>query len=295
MRSGRLISVGFVAVCAWAAPGSTADAADRTSLTCIRVAEEGQKARDAGDLLRARELFAQCAVHSCPTVVRQDCTSWVEDARRETPSIVLGAHDAQGRDVLDARATIDGTPVQTKLDGTPIELNPGPHTVRLESEGVTPVETQVVLRPGDKNRAIMVTLAPPGTATTATMPRPSATTPPPPPTGETPSGHVPWGAYALGGVGLAAMGTFAYFGITGKRDVDNLRATCAPGCKAQDKQNAFDKLLVADIALGVGVVSLVAALWIGVHGLTTPSTSSGWTVQVRPRVGGAEAAVEARF
>ncbi len=88
-------------------------------------AEDGETARKAGELLRARELFAQCAARECPAMLRRDCSSWLEDAERQVPSIVLGARDAQGNDVVDARASLDGLLVREHLDGNPIALDPG--------------------------------------------------------------------------------------------------------------------------------------------------------------------------
>src|SRR5258705_13950016 len=92
-------------------PRSDASAADKPSLACIQASDEGQTARDSGNLLRARELFAQCSDPKCPTMIRRDCTSWVEKVEPQIPSIVVGAKDEQGHDVLDATVTVDGQPL----------------------------------------------------------------------------------------------------------------------------------------------------------------------------------------
>jgi hypothetical protein len=245
------------------------EAAERASLTCIQAAEEGERARQGGDLLRSREIFARCAAPACPAVVRRDCGVWLEDAARQTPSIVLGARDAQGHDVLDATASVDGSVVQKRLDGSPVELNPGPHVVRLEIPGAPPVTMDVVLRAGEKNRPIMAALAPP-TLPPPQQGAPTRVAPPlalsPSPEPQTSEHHgLPAGTYVLGGVGVAALGVFGYFAWRGKTDADGLRSGCAPGCSPSDVSAVRTKLGVADVALGLAVVSLAAATWIGIR------------------------------
>ena len=112
-------------------------------------------------------------------------------------------------------------------------------------------EVQVVVRIGEKNRAVLATLAPPGPPPPVAPPP----LPPPPPVAPVtpePDRHVPAGAWLLGGVGAAALGVFAYFGVAGKNDADNLRATCAPGCAPSRVDAVRAKLVTADVALGVG-------------------------------------------
>jgi hypothetical protein len=244
------------------------DAADRASLTCIQTAEKGQAARQSGDLLGARTLFAQCAAVQCPAVVRRDCGAWLEDAAGQTPSVVLGARDAQGRDVLDAIASIDGAVVTKRLDGAPIEINPGPHTIRVEMSGAPAASIDVVVRAGEKNRAIVVTVAPAPAKPAPPLAVAPAPAPPPPPVesheGEAHHG-LPLGTYLLGSVALAALGVFTTFAILGKSDSDNLHSTCAPACSSGSVSTLRTQLLVADIALGVAAVSAAGATWIGIR------------------------------
>jgi len=97
---------------------SGARAADKVSLACIQASDEGQTSRDAGNLLQARELFAQCAVAKCPSLIRRDCTAWLEQVQLQIPSVVFGAHDAAGRDVLDSKVTIDGQALEKQFEQT---------------------------------------------------------------------------------------------------------------------------------------------------------------------------------
>jgi hypothetical protein len=260
-------------------------AADATSLACIRSAEEGQAARDQGKLLRARELFAACSARECPAVLRRDCARWTEDAKQATPSVVVVARDASGRDIVDVRASIDGQLRQTRLDGTLIELDPGAHVVRVDMTNRPPVEVRVVFGSGEKNRTIVLTMAnapappkPKGAETPATAPPPAA---------PQPSRGLPAATYVFGAVGLVALGSFGYFAIRGKSDADHLRSTCVPGCETSDVNAVHTKLLAADVSLGVGVVSLAAATFFaltrGRPSPTTPASGSAWELRVAPR------------
>jgi hypothetical protein len=297
----------LVALAASVAPSlapATSEAADKTSLACIRAAEEGQAARDGGQLLRARDLFAVCAARECPAMLRRDCTGWLEDARRQTPSIVVVARDTAGRDVVDAQVTVDGVVRQPQLDGSTIELDPGQHLVRVslgesahaQMPGAEPQEARILLAPSEKNRTINVTFfRPPAPPAVAPLPTPPLKPPPPaPPPQRTEGRGLPAGSYLLGGLGLAALGVFGTFGVLGLTDANHLRATCVPACQSSDVDAVRTKLQVADVALGVGVVSLGLATWIGLHALGAPAPSS-WEVQVAPRVGGAAGGVRVRF
>ncbi len=273
----------IVAAAAWAP--SNVDAADKTSLGCIQASDEGQTARDNGHLLRARELFAQCSEPKCPTLIRRDCTSWIEQLQAQIPSVVLGARDAEGHDVLDARVTIDGQPLEDKVRGGPIELEPGPHVIRWESAGVEPVEMRIALRAQEKNRAVVATFS---RSTSMTM-APAAPAP-----AKVGLLALPTATYVLGGVGVAALGAFAYVGLRARRDSEALHETCAPACARDDVAALKTKLLVADVALGVGAVSLAAAAVIALTG-RTPTSKTAWDLRVAPNTTGARGEVEVRF
>src|SRR6185369_14144514 len=168
-----------------------AGAADKTSLGCIQSSDAAQTARDEGNLLRARELFAQCADPKCPAMIRRDCTTWVEQVQQQMPSVVLGARDAEGHDVLDATVTIDGVAADRKALGGPIELNPGAHVVRWESSSGDRVEMRIALRAQEKNRSVVATFArPPSSVEPASKPTTTATLEPDKTT-EAPSGGLP--------------------------------------------------------------------------------------------------------
>lgn len=278
---------------------SSASATDKTSLACIQASDEGQTARDSGNLLRSRELFAQCAAQTCPALIRRDCTSWLEQVQQQVPSVVLGAHDSQGRDVLDARVTVDGKSIEKPVDGGSVELNPGSHVIRWEEAGLEPVEVRIALRLQEKNRPVVATFAAPLGATsmssTASPDALAATGGPERPNAPS-SGRVgvPASAYLLGGIGVAALGAFGYFGIRASADSSRLHDTCAPACDHASVESLKTKVLVADIALGVGVVGLATAAFIALRGGRSPRAAA-WDVHVAPAEGGARAQMRMTF
>ncbi len=64
--------------------------------------------------------------------------------------------------MLDVRILIDGQLATERLDGNPIAIDPGDHTVRFEANGARPVDERILLRQGEKNRILTVTFGGPG-------------------------------------------------------------------------------------------------------------------------------------
>jgi hypothetical protein len=73
---------------------------------------------------------------------------------------------------------------------------------------------------------------------------------------------VRWPVYALGAVSVLGFAGFTTFGLLG-RDQESELATCRGACSDRAYDVMRDRYLVADISLGVAVVSLSAAavLW----------------------------------
>src|SRR6185436_17967309 len=85
-------------------------------------------------------------------------------------------------------------------------------------------------------------------------------------------GGLPVASYVLGGVGVAALGVFAYLGLRAKRDSDAMRDGCAPACAHDDVTALKTKLVAADVALGVGALGLGAATFFALRGPRTGPT-----------------------
>jgi hypothetical protein len=166
------------------------------------------------------------------------------------PSVVLVARDAAGRDLRDVHVTLDGGPLVDHLDAHAIPIDPGEHAFRFERGGVT-VEERVMVREGEKARLLTVTVD--------AAPR-AGPEPPAEPTATAPrSTNV--ATYIVGGLGLAALGAFGYFGLSGRSEYFDLEHSCAPHCTSSQTAPGRTKLIVADISLGVSVVALGVAAY----------------------------------
>jgi hypothetical protein len=151
--------------------------------------------------------------------------------------VVVSALDPAGQDAADVRVTMDGAPFLPRLDGRAIPVDPGEHRFRFEREGSPPVEETAILREGEQRRMLAVRFAP-----VQKEERRS-----------TGLGGAMIASIVLGGVALAGGGLFAYFGTTALSERDNLRATCAPGCKPAQVDAVRNREIAANVSLGVGL------------------------------------------
>ena len=74
------------------------------------------------------------------------------------PSVVLVAEDADGKDVLVARVTMDGKAFAEKLGATALPVDPGNHVFRFEAPGTPPAEATIFVREGEKGKPVKVVL-----------------------------------------------------------------------------------------------------------------------------------------
>jgi len=239
-----------------APPGDT----DAQKQACADASEQGQELRDQGKLLAARARFLACAAEACPPIVRKDCADWLTDLDERTPSIVLDARGPDGRDLTDVRVLEGAAVLAASLDGKAIPLDPGEHHLRYEWPFAPAVEERIVLREGERRRRLSVRFA----AAAAPPPPPAPPLPPPRP--------FPVAPLVLGGVALAGGAAFVGLAVSAQRDYDHLEATCAPRCTDDLIDPVRTKLILANVSLGVSVVSLGVAtlLW-----FTRPSAPRG--------------------
>jgi hypothetical protein len=227
------------------APAARADAVHECGVS----AERGQRLREKRSLKAAREEFIACAKERCPSAIRVDCAGWLADVQGRIPSIVVRATDQGGRDLMDVRVFVDGELLQQRLDGKSFEVDPGERTLRFERGTDPPVAKKILVREGEHHRPVDIVL---GEKKPEEPVRP-------PPSPQTASHETPVLPIILAGVGLVGIGGFAFFAGTGKSDLDDLRATCAPRCAQSDVDSAESKILIGNVSLGVGIVALAAA------------------------------------
>jgi len=225
------------------APAPPSAAADPAKAECFARHEEAQVARRQGHLLEARAWLRQCASATCIGIVRADCIEWLAEVERAIPSVVITAR-ARGADLVDVKVIIDKQPVTARLTGAALDLDPGAHQLRFESAPWPAVERTILVSEGVKDRPIDVEFAP--------VAPPTAPVAPPPAPFFKPPDRLD---YVLAGTAAAGLATSITFGIWALWSRSNLDG-CAPFCTDEDTNPVRAKLIVADVALGVSVVSL---------------------------------------
>lgn len=252
---------------------------------CVDAHTSAQKLRADGKLRAARQQLLVCAQPACPAIARNDCTSWLTDLDKEQPSIVFRVKRADGNDAVEVQVLMDGEKLADRLEGRAIGVDPGPHQFRFELAGHQPVDRQVVVIVGEKNRAITVEFE----ETAPVAPGPTAAEPP-----EESSGPgIPAATWIFGGIGVLGLGGFTYFSLKGIGDEKDLDE-CKPNCSDEAVSDVKQTFLFGDISLVVGVAGLGAATYFLLTAgddKRPPST----TGMLLPVPGGAQATVVGRF
>jgi hypothetical protein len=221
----RKITFGALLSVFWANESFAAEV-DDAKQECVAAADRGQPLRDRGQYLAARREFARCSEEGCPALVREQCAEWLRKAVESTPTVVFAATDGSGKDLSAVRVVADGWPIADRLDGRPVELDPGAHEIRFEAADRDPVVVSVVLRAGDKNRALGAVLPP---RLVIVQTRALSSAPPERPTGSNPADGPPRTDRATVALALLASGAASgaaglYFAILSRSDADQ-RAT----------------------------------------------------------------------
>jgi hypothetical protein len=227
---------------------------------CIAESMDAQTLRRAGKLLDARAKSLACAREACPDIVRSHCAHWLTEIVDEIPSLVVRAQTPDGQDILEATLTIDGVP--GKLDGRPVDVDPGEHVVAVEAAGRHRKQARVLLAAGERARVVTLVLAELSPAVeTAPIPRRQSEAAPRDAVAARP---VPVGVWVLGGVSATAFGAAAFFAIQAQHQYDLVTAPapagCSPHCTPQQTATGRGYTLATYASLGVGVVAGGAAL-----------------------------------
>jgi hypothetical protein len=221
---------------------------------CSQAYEKAQEEKAAGRLNSAIAQLKDCVDTSCPGFIREDCSRWMNEAEAALPSVVFAVR-RDGKDQLEVEVTCDGAVLAQALDGKAIPVDPGPHNFTIRIPGFDPIERQLLVREGERNRMVEADFRTPRANPFAGVDEVAAA----------PSGS---GArrttltYGLAGVGALGVGGFALFAVLGSRQQSDLEHRCAPACSSAQVDSVKTKYLVADLSLGIGVAALGAATYL---------------------------------
>jgi hypothetical protein len=172
----------------------------------------------------------------------------MREVARDIPTVVVTAKDTEGHDTDKVRVIVDGEVMAEALDGRAMPVDPGTHAFRFESGGRV-LEQKVLLGAGEQNRHLVADFttprAPIGPARPCPKPEPERST------------SMPVATYVLGGLAVVGLAGFAGFGLSGKG-----QESCVPACTRSEVSAFRRSYLIADLSLGVALVSAGAALWL---------------------------------
>jgi hypothetical protein len=231
---------------------------------CMSAHTSGQREAKAGRLRVATQLFTSCGSDElCPEQVRSDCTQLLESVRQNIPTVIFAVRDENGNDVSNVQVFSAEELITKELDGRAVDMDPGKHALRFHLPWGEVLTRDVLIRESEKNRMIEVKIekqaaAPPeGEGSNAD---PGALGPAPGSAGAS-ENKPPIAAWVAAGGALAGFGTFAGFALLGQGEKQKLEE-CKPNCTESDGEH-YDSMktayLVADIGLGVGIVSATVA------------------------------------
>lgn len=187
------------------------------------------------------------------------------------------------------RLTVDGTPRPECASGC--FVNPGRHVVTA----VTPramAEEQLTLAEGER-QALELVFSPLGApislATSSARESPRAA----------PLDPIPTATWISGGVAAAGLTAGAVLGLSAVAQRDELRETCAPHCATAEVDRLRRQVVIANVALGVGLGA--AAVAVASYVLAQPPRRSAstagldWTVGPAMDARGGQLALGGRF
>ena len=140
---------------------------------------------------------------------------------------------------------------------TAIPVDPGEHAFVVTDAHGAKRAARLIAREGEKQRALAISFAP------AVSLAPREATPAPAP----PARALPASFWILGAVGVAGLAAFSVLGLVGKGEQDEIEQACRRSCTDDRVDPMYRYYLAADVALGVGIVALGVATWVGLtHG-----------------------------
>lgn len=223
-------------------PNAPAAAPSADVSACVGDHKLVQTARESGQFLASRDAAARCAQASCPRLIREDCAAWYVELDQHTPSLLLDVRDPRGGDVPAPRVTLGGRALD--VHGRAVALDPGAYELRVEAAGFEPQSARILLRQGEKNRRVTLTLDP-------SAPLPIAKSRP----------SLSPAVITLGAIGLVGLGTFAALAVVGRLRHGDLDADrCKPSCDRSDVDAVNRMYLGANIAAALGGSAALAAV-----------------------------------
>ena len=205
--------------------------------------------------------------------VAEEVDSRLESLRARIPKITV----QRGAGADTAIVSVDGVSLGDQVIGTPMPMDPGPHTVEATSPGFKPFRLSLRLAEQESQTVELVL------------------EPEPVPLPNTPvaqlrdDGRSPVYGYVVGGIGVATLATSGvFFGLRASK-ISSLEKVCPDlKCPSSAQQSDIDAgkryTTLANVALAVGVAAVAGGLVL----VLTSGASSEPSVALAPAAGGAQ-------
>lgn len=294
MRTSAAICL---AATAWVATTGAARADEK--IACVTAAETAQQQRSEGKLRDARLSLHLCSRDVCPALVRNDCTQWLTEIEASLPTIVLRATGPRGQDITDIKVSLDGQAFADKVDGLPLEVDPGPHVLTAVRPGSKPVRQELTFYTNQRNRTVSLVLE-------DVDPQPDGAGELHVSTDNTAPKRLGAAPFVFGALAVVALGSWTYFGLTSNAEAKRLDESCGPHgpgsggighCSSSQVTPVRNKQIVADLSLGVGVISAGISTWLFLKANKSSTTTAlpAREIFASPTPGGATAFWIERF
>jgi hypothetical protein len=197
--------------------------------------------------LDARAAMLRCADQSCPIAIQSDCSEWLGELSKLIPTLIIVV-ERDDQSTQPVRLELDGRTLEVIEQLGPVEVLPGKHVLRFTLGSHAPIEREIVLDKGEKNRVIRVRFTRPQAAVPA-APAQSPTAP-----RLVPARPIPTSTYLLAGGAVAALATSSSLLVATLSSLSAARNTCAPNCKSAEREDIELRLLAVDGLAAAGFI-----------------------------------------
>jgi hypothetical protein len=243
--------------------------ADAKGEACVKAFEAGQEHRGKGQMTEALRDLELCSRTNCPDVLRIPCSTWKAEIENARPVLAFSITDETGAPSTEGEVSVDGQPPVPA--STEVAVAPGPHIVRATRPDRAPQEVKVTVASGEHHRVSIAFPAPVVIAKTSSKIVYLG-------------GGPPTITYVLGAVSAAGLASFIGFGLGGRTEQKRLEDTCSPRCTDAETKTGEQRYLIADISLGVSLVSAGVATYFALKKRPLPPKTS-WDLRVDARPG----------
>jgi hypothetical protein len=274
---------------------ASAVATEPTTDQCSASSQESQGLLRDGKLVAARDKLRVCVAESCSPAIREDCNTRLAEVESAIPTVALDVKGADGRELSNVKVTVDGTLLVEHLTGTPLAVDPGPHTFSFDAGSGGASSKQAFIVEGRKAQVVTAVLPAAGptrseAAKESPSPAPELTTPsapiaaPPPPIESKASRReLRWPTYLGLGIGAAGVAMAAIGGGVAL----NARSQC-PGNVCPNQGVIDTARAAASVADAGAIVAVVGAIGGVALYLWAPARESPIAVSIGPGGAGVE-------